>query len=281
MRFLSLILLLVSNLANATSIGYIDSKANKFIVKTKLFFYGPALSETGALNAVKEISRLWNEPKINYNHNGKVYPMKFQFQYALDTRMDYYQQLVSLNQNAKPILIPQATTSNLIKRYEALHFTHQYPLSFNGDVNGQALSEEPNLNMIEMVHSAKDNIGISSMQCGGQQGTFVVENASPKGTTFAHEFGHSLGLPHYFGNNCENETPSIMCARGSYTLAKYQYDPKKRQGEPGGTLNPTYRKVRIEDILNLKIAGIKPNAFGVKVIGPHMKKECQEDHSSI
>jgi hypothetical protein len=289
MRIFSSLLLcfcLVSSLfspsANATSIGYLDEASKKFIVHTKLFFHGSAVDEHIAQESVEQISRLWNEPKINYYHNGIPYQMEFRFDYAVNDNTAYLLQNFALVGAQMPpqVSTAPASTDTRITRYDPVFFSNTFPLRMSGYLRMDALERDPELNVVKMVHQDKDN-DVSSMVCGDQFGTFVIEDYNPKGTTFAHEFGHSLGLPHAWIKDCVANTPSIMCAKGSFTLPKYQYNSLKNYGEIGATINPIYRKVRIEDVLKINISKIPYDAAGYKIIGPHMKAVCEADHSSF
>lgn len=290
MRFIRSLLIALSLMfigsapsSHATSIGFLDPMTNKFVVKTKFFFYGPAVDEKIAKGAVEEISRLWNQPKVKYFRDGIPYPIEFRFEYAVNNNSAHAFQLFGIpSYFVDPIRDDSnPSTDKRITQYQPLYFSKTFPITIDGYVRMKAVHEDPNLNVIKMVHAEDADDGISNMVCGDQMGEFVIENAHPKGTTFAHEFGHSLGLPHALREDCVTEHPSVMCARGSATLPKYQYDAGKKSWEKGGSINPIYRTVRAQDILTLNISKIRVNDEGFKLIGPHMKKICQEDHSSI
>ena len=89
---------------------------------------------------------------------------------------------------------------------------------------------------------------------GCNTGYFKVENLYAGSTTSAHEFGHTLGLDHpsdldYRGKG----VPGIMYPRGTLVDPQYQYDPSKPAGVTGGTMHPMYRKVRKEDVAQIKL----------------------------
>ncbi len=85
-------------------------------------------------------------------------------------------------------------------------------------------------------------------------GYFVIADLNHTGSTAAHEYGHTLGLPHPHNVNIIGKgVPGIMYPRGSWVDAEYQYFPDAKPGEHGGTLNPIHRIVTDVDIANLKL----------------------------
>jgi hypothetical protein len=89
---------------------------------------------------------------------------------------------------------------------------------------------------------------------GSNSGYFKLENLYEGSTTAAHEYGHTLGLehPHHFDIRGTG-VPGIMYPRGTLVDAPYQYDPFKPAGVTGGTMHPMHRKVKQEDIDELKL----------------------------
>lgn len=69
-----------------------------------------------------------------------------------------------------------------------------------------------------------------------------------KSTTAPHELGHGYGLDHSEEDQRGKGQPDIMSARGTYVDPEYQYDPKAKAGEKGGTINPYKRKVTLKNI---------------------------------
>lgn len=89
---------------------------------------------------------------------------------------------------------------------------------------------------------------------GCNTGYFKLDNLYAGSTTAAHEFGHTLGLDHPHDLDIRGRgVPGIMYPRGTLVDPEYQYDPAKRAGETGGTMHPMHRKVKQQDIEQLKL----------------------------
>jgi hypothetical protein len=102
----------------------------------------------------------------------------------------------------------------------------------------------------EFVHgsiSFVDGLGCNS-------GYFLLENLYKGSTTAAHEYGHTLGLEHPRILDIRGTgVPGIMYPRGTLVDPEYQYDPTIPAGQKGGTMHPMYRKVKQDDIENIKL----------------------------
>ena len=111
----------------------------------------------------------------------------------------------------------------------------------------------PRNNYFRIEEFARGNISfVDGIGCN--TGYFKLENLYKGSTTAAHEFGHTLGLHHPHNLDFRGKgVPGIMYPRGTLVDPEYQYDPSKPAGVTGGTMHPMYRKVRREDIAQLKI----------------------------
>jgi hypothetical protein len=112
---------------------------------------------------------------------------------------------------------------------------------------------DPRNNYFRIEDFAHGNISfVDGLGCN--TGYFLLENLYKGSTTAAHEYGHTLGLDH--PNNLDirgQGLPGIMYPRGTLVDPPYQYDPSVPAGQKGGTLHPMYRKVKQEDIDNIKL----------------------------
>lgn len=87
-------------------------------------------------------------------------------------------------------------------------------------------------------------------------GYFLLDNLYAGSTTAAHEYGHTLGLPHPHDMDLRGKgRPGIMYPRGTVVDPEFQYNPQARAGDgsKGGTMHPQHRRVTPEDIGNLKL----------------------------
>ena len=112
---------------------------------------------------------------------------------------------------------------------------------------------DPRNNYFRIEKFAYDNISfVDGLGCNS--GYLLLENLYKGSTTAAHEYGHTLGLPHPDNLDFRGQgVPGIMYPRGTLVDAAYQYEPDKPAGAKGGTLFPIYRKVRQLDIELLNI----------------------------
>jgi len=91
---------------------------------------------------------------------------------------------------------------------------------------------------------------------GCNSGYFLLDNLYRGSTTAAHEYGHTLGLHHPNDLDVRGKgIPGIMYPRGTLVDAEFQYNPAGKAGDSsnGGTMHPMHRRVRQEDIEQLKI----------------------------
>lgn len=112
---------------------------------------------------------------------------------------------------------------------------------------------DPRNNYFRIENVAEGNISfVDGLGCNS--GYFLVENLYKGSTTAAHEYGHTLGLPHPSDTDHRGKgLPGIMFPRGTLVDPQYQYEPGNAAGTKGGTLFPIYRKVRQEDIQSLRL----------------------------
>lgn len=115
-------------------------------------------------------------------------------------------------------------------------------------------NKNPRNNYVRVEEFAYGNISfVDGLGCN--TGYFKRENLYTGSTTAAHEYGHTLGLPHPVDMNLIGKgQPGIMYPRGTLVDPKYQYDAKVQPGQAGGTIHPKHRKVYQEDIDLLDLA---------------------------
>ncbi|MEZ5047817.1 MAG: peptidase M10 [Chitinophagaceae bacterium] len=116
-----------------------------------------------------------------------------------------------------------------------------------------AANTNPQYNYFRIEDFAHGNISfVDGLGCN--TGYFLSENLYINSTTAAHEYGHTLGLPHPEILDIRGQgIPGIMYPRGTIVDAIYQYDEKALPGAKGGTLYPIHRRVLQKDIDDLHI----------------------------
>ncbi|MCB0508616.1 MAG: peptidase M10 [Bacteroidetes bacterium] len=114
-------------------------------------------------------------------------------------------------------------------------------------------NENPRNNYIRIEEYSKLNISYMD-GIGSNSGYFMLANLYKGSTTAAHEYGHSLSLPHPKNLDIVGKgIPGIMYPRGTLVSQEFQNDVNAQPGGPGGTLNPQHRRVKQEDIEHLQI----------------------------
>lgn len=112
---------------------------------------------------------------------------------------------------------------------------------------------DPLNNYFRIEAKAMGNISfVDGLGCN--TGYFQYDNLYKGSTTAAHEYGHTLGLPHPHDLDIRGQgRPGIMYPRGTLVDPEFQYDPNIPAGLKGGTMHPMYRRVRQEDIHDLQL----------------------------
>jgi hypothetical protein len=116
---------------------------------------------------------------------------------------------------------------------------------------------------------------------GDNAGHWLTSDQLGVSTTAAHEFGHGLGLDHPLSNDYRGSSspPPIMAPRGSLVESHYQWNPAAKPGEFGGTMNPKYRKVTVQEI-EMIVKNISRDFNGNPVIGRISNTLFTEDGDS-
>ncbi len=140
---------------------------------------------------------------------------------------------------------------------------------------------DPRNNYFRIEEFAHNNISfVDAIGCNS--GYFKLDNLYKGSTTAAHEYGHTLGLVHPDDLDIRGQgVPGIMYPRGTITDSPYQYNPGAEPGDNtnGGTLHPKFRKVRKEDIKQLKLH--KLSFESARAIIGEFTNVWHPDHKSI
>ena len=126
---------------------------------------------------------------------------------------------------------------------------------------------DPRMNFFRIEEfSAHDISFVDNINCN--TGYFKLGNLLNRSTTAAHEYGHTLGLDHPAVMDIRsNGQPGIMYPRGTLCDPAYQYDPRAQPLQPGGTMNPVFRKVLSGDIANLQLHRLSFDRKWLAVLG--------------
>jgi hypothetical protein len=138
---------------------------------------------------------------------------------------------------------------------------------------------DPRVNYFRIEEFVHGNISfVDGLRCNS--GYFKLENLYKGSTTAAHEYGHTLGLPHPDVLDVRGEgVPGIMYPRGTLVDPQFQYEPHKPAGVNGGTMHPRHRRVRKEDVLDLRLH--KLDFQNNKAIIGEFTNIYHPDHSTI
>jgi hypothetical protein len=125
----------------------------------------------------------------------------------------------------------------------------------------------PRNNYFRIEEFALGNISfVDAINCN--TGYFKLDNLLNNSTTAAHEYGHTIGLEHPDELDIRGKgVPGIMYPRGTIVDQMFQWDPNAAPFGPGGTMQPSTRKVLAEDIDNLKLQNLNFNNNGFAVLG--------------
>ena len=138
---------------------------------------------------------------------------------------------------------------------------------------------DPKNNYFRIEEFSHNHISfVDGLKCNS--GYFKLENLYKGSTTAAHEYGHTIGLNHPDILDIRGQgVPGIMYPRGTLVDPQYQYDPSKPAGVTGGTMHPMYRKVKLQDIDDLKLHRLEFH-HGKAVLG-EFTNVWHEDHSKV
>ena len=138
---------------------------------------------------------------------------------------------------------------------------------------------DPKNNYFRIEEYSHNHISfVDGLNCNS--GYFKLENLYKGSTTAAHEYGHTIGLNHPKNMDIRGQgVPGIMYPRGTLVDPQYQYDPSKPAGMTGGTMHPMYRKVKPEDIEDLKLHRLEFH-HGKAILG-EFTNVWHEDHSKV
>ena len=138
---------------------------------------------------------------------------------------------------------------------------------------------DPKNNYFRIEEFSHNHISfVDGLNCNS--GYFKLENLYKGSTTAAHEYGHTIGLNHPENMDIRGQgVPGIMYPRGTLVDPEFQYDPSKPAGVTGGTMHPMYRKVKLQDIEDLKLHRLDFH-HGKAVLG-EFTNVWHEDHAKV
>ncbi len=126
---------------------------------------------------------------------------------------------------------------------------------------------DPQFNFFRVEAFSKLHVSFVD-EIGCNTGYFKLDNLTNNSTTAAHEYGHTLGLDHPQILDIRGKgQPGIMYPRGTLVDPPFQWDPEALPGHPGGTLNPSRRKVLQSDMDKLNLHQLEFNREGIATVG--------------
>lgn len=137
-------------------------------------------------------------------------------------------------------------------------------------------NDDPRLNFFRIEEYAAGNISFVD-GLGSNTGYFKLQNLQQTPTTIAHEYGHTIGLPHPEVLDIRGQgIPGIMYPRGTWCDAPMQYDPLAAAGAYGGVMDPAHRKVLKSDIEDLKLYKLDFDIRGFAKLGEFSSRYHQK-----
>ena len=138
---------------------------------------------------------------------------------------------------------------------------------------------DPKNNYFRIEEFSHNHISfVDGLNCNS--GYFKLENLYKGSTTAAHEYGHTIGLNHPENMDIRGQgVPAIMYPRGTLVDPEFQYGPSKPAGVTGGTMHPMYRKVKLQDVEDLKLHRLEFH-HGKAVLG-EFTNVWHEDHAKV
>lgn len=157
----------------------------------------------------------------------------------------------------------RAEVEQLWNEPQAVIFHNNNPYRVVFRISAEVKKDLPELEVLQNTDPRNNYFRIEAMVHGDisfvdglgcNTGYFKLDNLYEGSTTAAHEYGHTLGLPHpSFLDYRGRGVPGIMYPRGTLVDPPYQYDPLKPAGVTGGTMHPMHRRVRAKDIEDLRL----------------------------
>jgi hypothetical protein len=128
-------------------------------------------------------------------------------------------------------------------------------------------NDDPQLNFFRIEEYIEGNVSFVDA-IGSNTGCLKLDNLLQTPTTIGHEYGHTLGCVHPKILDIRGGMePAIMYPRGTICDPALQYDPHAQPGAPGGTINPAFRKVCLQDIKQIQLHKLDFDEKGFATVG--------------